>query len=776
MLKTLTKSTNILIIGGNGYIGVALVDYLTLKNNCKITIVDPCYYTEKDVFLPSAHMSDFEICYINCKYQELSKEFFREFSVIILLAGQGSVSNSSNMLNVIDNNIRNFAWLLDLITIDQKLIYASSSSVYGQTDNKDVNENFNNYKPYNFYDWSKQNIDQLISLISPKKHVYSLRFGTVNGFSRNLRNDVMINSMVFNAKTNNKIFVKNSEINRPILAIDDLCNAIYTIILNGKFELSGIYNLNSFNNTIGEIAHTVSNICNVPLSNYTNDAIINFKLQTKSYNFKINSQKFITAFNFEFKGTLESITNQLLDNWNNIQYSENRLVDKYNKTPKQSDNEIDNNLEQVGREEYYKNDKCIICQNKIHSLLDLGSQPLANNYNKIQCKNKEYPLHLYYCEYCYHVQLNCIVNPDILFKNYLYISGTSETLKQYFIDFSIHSLERLSSIKLGCKKIKVLDIACNDGSQLDAFKNYKDFDITTVGVDPAENIYKTLSNKKNHDIYCEFFTQSTVNKLKEKYGEFDIIIAQNVFAHISYPSLFLNLCKQILNDDGFIFIQTSQKDMILESKADTAYHEHISFFNSGSMNFLCNQNELVLNNVSENSIHGTSYIFEITKKTTIESNINEVLLKEINNKIYDKITYKNYKLNCIKYKNNLQNKLIDYKLQNKNIIGFCSSAKSNTILNFAKIDSDIIDFIIDENPLKIGLYAPGSNILITDISALKQINKNTIILNIGWNYEQEIIYKITKKLEEYNINFPITILNMDTLETQITTQIQSFEF
>lgn len=740
----------ILIIGGSGYIGVELVDYLLMINNkIDLTIVDPMYY---------GNVKSKTCNYINAKYQDLPEVFFKDFTDIILLGGQGSASNNKKILHVIDNNIRNFAWLLDLITPEQKFIFASSSSVYGQTDNKVVDEEFDKrsgYEPYNFYDWSKQNLDQLASLGLPnKKHFYSLRFGTVNGFSRNLRNDVMINSMVYNAKINKAIYVANNDINRPILAITDLCRAIHCIILNGTIELSGIYNLNSFNNTIGEIARGVSDICNVPLRPYENKSpIVNFKLQTRSYDFKIHSEKFISAFNFTFKETLRTITHELLNNWDKIEHFENRLDDRF--------------------ENYKIIDKCIICSKKIKSLLDLGSQPLANSYTKFDNTldynpvhlniEDKFPLHLHYCEYCYHVQLNCIVNPDILFKNYLYISGTSKTLLKYFDNFAINSLSRLSVKK---KVIKVLDIACNDGSQLDSFTKLinDDLEIITVGVDPAENIYKDISSKKNHDIYCEFFTQSSVDKLKEKYGDFDIIIAQNVFAHISYPSEFLNLCKQLINNNGFILIQTSQKNMILEGKADTAYHEHISFFNSFSMNLLCVNNGLVLNNITENPIHGTSYIFEITNKATVDSNLSTTLYTEKTNKLYDDNTYINYKLNCIKYVNNFQNKLIEYKLNNKQIIGFGSTAKSNTILNFAKINHEYIDYIIDENPLKQNLYTPGSNILITNTQSLKQITPNTIILIIAWNFYDEIKEKINKQLREYGINFPVTILNIDTLK------------
>jgi len=510
-----------LIIGGMGYIGVALVDYLIEHLNHSIVVID------SEEYCKSVKKRN-NVEYIVSEFQNLPKQYYLQFSNIILLAGQGSVSNSNNLINVINNNIKNFAWLLENITSSQKFIYASSSSIYGNTLDKEVDEDYSNtngYKPYNYYDWSKQTIDQLSELSN--KHYYSLRFGTVNGFSRNLRSDLMINSMIYNAKTNGKIFVSNKHINRPILGIQDLCRAVYTIVINGKQELSGVYNLNSFNSTIEQIATCVARSINVPCEELTTQTqVVNFKLQTKCYDFKIHSTKFIKNFNFQFQETITSIIDGLDNNWHLIENIQNRLP-------------------------YSITNKCRVCNTQTQLLLDLGNQPLANNYTyQYDTLEDTYPLCLHYCENCYHTQLNCVVPPEKLFKNYVYTSGTSKTLKHYFQEFALQTLSKLDKNK---QEIKVLDIACNDGSQLDMFHIDSSKKIITVGVDPAENIYKQISSfKTQHTIYCEFFNQQTVDKLIQKYGHFDIIIAQNVFAHIDNPSGFLHHAKQLMNQSNYI--------------------------------------------------------------------------------------------------------------------------------------------------------------------------------------------------------------------------------
>ena len=742
----------ILVIGGMGYIGVALVDYLRSidrdRRNSKIVVID-C-----ENYCGSVRKRE-DVEYVAVKFQSLQKEYFSQFSDIILLGGQGSVSNSKNVLNVMDNNIRNFAWLLENISDQQKLIYASSSSIYGHTNNEEVDEEYsrtNGYKPYNYYDWSKQTIDQLAELSN--KQYYSLRFGTVNGFSRNLRSDVMINSMSVNANKNGKIFVSNKDVNRPILGVGDLCRAIWSIVNNGRRELSGFYNLNSFNSTIGEIAKVVSDKWCVPCeeldknnTDNTDNVPINFKLRTNNYNFKIHSTKFMRAFNFEFKDTLEGIVDDLMERWQQIENFENRFDDNYIA--------------------YSMIENCRVCTTKTSYLLDLGEQPLANNYIKYQNDIEDkYPLYLHYCEHCYHVQLNCVVRPEKLFKNYVYTSGTSKTLQRYFKEFALQTLSKIDKNK---SEVRILDIACNDGSQLDMFYecmvNRK---IVTVGVDPAENIYKKISSyKKRHDIHCEFFTQTTVNKLVEKYGYFDIIIAQNVFAHIDNPGEFLKNARQLMNNESYLYIQTSQKNMILENQFDTAYHEHLSFFNVKSMKILCDKNDVVLCNVYENDIHGTSYIFEVKTNQIEDSNVDKVLKHEDERGLYSKNTYKRYNLQCLLYRNNFYNKILEYKLKDKQIIAFGSTAKSMTLLNFCDITNEHIDFMIDENPLKQGLYTPGSNILVCSISNLNRISKECVILITAWNFYREIKEKIEGTLKEMDNKFKVTLLNIDSLEEEI---------
>jgi len=306
----------ILLIGGNGYIGSKLLPYLKNLNH-DVTNVDICWFGHQ---FKETVVTD---------YRDLSHEYLNHFDTIILLAGHSSVKMSEGDLkSCYHNNVTNFVELLEKIKPSQKLIYASSSSVYGSVGGKTVTENYYGFKPYNQYDISKHCVD----LYAEKSDVefYGLRFGTLNGYAPITRTDVMINAMTSSALLNGeiKLYVKN--IMRPILGINDLCRGIEAIV-NCKEDKRGLYNLASFNKTAEQIAYEVSNTLDIPVVEYETDPtqVKNTKLQTKTYDFSISTRKFCREFNFKFEETVESITQGLKDNFNKIIKTDRSEVIEY---------------------------------------------------------------------------------------------------------------------------------------------------------------------------------------------------------------------------------------------------------------------------------------------------------------------------------------------------------------------------------------------------------------------------------------------------------------
>ena len=378
--------------------------------------------------------------------------------------------------------------------------------------------------------------------------------------------------------------------------------------------------------------------------------------------------------------------------------------------------------------------ECLCCgSERLKLVLDLNEQPLANSFKKTAEEDEPtFPLRLNICEACTHLQLSHAVNPDLLFKNYLYVSGTSQTLRDYFDWFAKETLTYAPAAET------VLDIACNDGSQLNSFKA---LGLKTYGVDPAENLHPLSS--ANHDVVCDYFT----DKYAYHYGSknLDIITAQNVFAHNSYPLEFLKQCKEIMHDASVLFIQTSQADMIRNNEFDTIYHEHLSFFNASSMSALAHRAGLHLIDIRKTPIHGNSYMF-VFSKTPKKGNVESVLVEEREQGLQDMNTYLAYADHCHTIIGDLNSTLDHYRGLGYTLVGYGAAAKGNTLLNFGKTK---LDMIIDDNPMKQGLYSPGISIPVLAIDTLDSLGDTKVaFVPLAWNFFKEISSKIKTKRDQ----------------------------
>lgn len=374
-----------------------------------------------------------------------------------------------------------------------------------------------------------------------------------------------------------------------------------------------------------------------------------------------------------------------------------------------------------------ENTECLACGSKnIHTALDLGVQPLANSYKKnITDSEERYPLAVRLCHDCYHLQLSHTVDPEIIYKNYLYATGTNKTIQEYSQWFAYFCLEYAP------KSYSVLDIGCNDGTQLDYFKKIA---FKTYGIDPAENLYDRSS--ANHDVVCDFFNPAAVPRLlKNKY---DIITAQNVCAHSPNPLNFLQSCRELMQENTLLFVQTSQADMVLNNEFDTIYHEHANFFNSNSMFKLAQRAGLHLIDVVKTPIHGNSYIFVLSLKNSRQNHVQNIIAME--SKLLKKSTYDSWRSAVESNVAQLVSTLDRLQHQGYALIGYGAAAKGNTLLNYADID---LDFIVDDNPLKQSLYTPGKSIPIVGIDRLDNSNYGRIVfVPLAWNFFDEIRTRI----------------------------------
>lgn len=476
-------------------------------------------------------------------------------------------------------------------------------------------------------------------------------------------------------------------------------------------RITGVFNLNN-SNTINSL-----------------ETLLNYK-HTIDSNININEMSITEHDNIIGKRSNNIVSNSKLLN----------VIETIDLDSKKSLTNIISNMKNICRELKF----CLCCKSEnLKSILNLGYQPLANDFHKKNEYCNFYPLHLKYCNKCYHCQLSHAVNPDILFKNYKYVSGTSQTGLKFFKD----NADMINNLFNSDNDKKILDIACNDGSQLNYFK---ELNWETHGIDPAKNLCP-IAEEFGHKIVCDYFNEETAKKYYVNNNiKFLVITAQNVFAHTEFIDSFLQGCKLLMDNNSSLFIQTSQRDMIINGEFDTTYHEHISFYSTRSMRTLIERNGLILYKVREHSIHGRSFIFEIKlnnngEKITLESELEEEKIGLYTPTIYDK-----FNLSAHKTINNLTNLIKEYRENNYNIIGYGAAAKGQTLICYGNID---LDYIIDENELKIGTYSPKLDIPIVSLNHFEQdTSKNILIIILAWNFADEIIRKIQNSANFKNKN------------------------
>lgn len=299
----------VLIIGGCGYIGTRL-SYALTQQGFDILSIDLQWFGNYSIF--TNELSD---------YANLTPEFLSQFRTVILLAGHSSVKMCENNLrSCFNNNVANFVSLLGKLNKDQRLIYASSSSIYGGLSESEIPETSTEYRALNYYDLSKYEIDSYARL-STNLEYYGLRFGTVNGYSLNFRDDIMLNAMYRTSVQEGVVKISNVKIRRPILGLSDLCNAILAIIKVGDYSKRGIYNLASFNAQVGTIGKDAAD--------FLSSRLIVSDDRPNAYDFTISTKSFSNAFNFEFHDSISSILTEISRGQAQLKFTNRNTPVKY---------------------------------------------------------------------------------------------------------------------------------------------------------------------------------------------------------------------------------------------------------------------------------------------------------------------------------------------------------------------------------------------------------------------------------------------------------------
>ena len=380
---------------------------------------------------------------------------------------------------------------------------------------------------------------------------------------------------------------------------------------------------------------------------------------------------------------------------------------------------------------------CRICgSDNIEEVLDLGEQPPANSlYRSDEKRPPDVPLRLMYCQKCSTVQLGEDVDPEYLFGEYLWVTGTSATAEQYSHEFAKKALSQVVDQN---KSPYIVEIASNDGTFL---KRFIEKGCKVLGIDPAKNIAE-LAVKNGIPTKADFFTLDLAERLVEKEGKADIVFARNVIPHVKEIHSVIGGINTLINEGGVGIIEVHNAGLILEElHYDYIYHEHLFYYTLKTISGLIERYGLHVFDVMLSPISGGSWViyFSKNKKEKTKELIKHEK-KELENNINSYHRWVEFSDQVTVHSEELKQMVMQ---NDKKIPAYGASARSSTLLNFCGITNKHISVVIDKNPMKNGLMTAGSNIPVVSFEdGLKEIKSSEKILLLAWNFQDEIVQEL----------------------------------
>jgi SAM-dependent methyltransferase len=383
---------------------------------------------------------------------------------------------------------------------------------------------------------------------------------------------------------------------------------------------------------------------------------------------------------------------------------------------------------------------CRFCRSALsRTFADLGVSPVANAFlrrDQLNTMEPFYPLHAYVCDECLLVQLEDFEAPEKIFNDhYAYFSSYSDSWLNHARRYT-----ELMTAQLGLNENSfVVEIASNDGYLLQYFVQDG---IPVLGIEPSSNV-ASAAKSKGVDTWMKFFTAESARELATKRRKADLLLGNNVLAHVPALNDFVAGLKILLADDGVITMEFPHLLCLMqENQFDTIYHEHFSYFSLLAVSRIFAAHGLRIFDVDQLAPHGGSLrIFaahEDSRRWQTQPSVATLLAEERCAGLDHAACYSAFADQVIKTKFALLDFLVQAKLEGKKIVGYGAPAKGNTLLNFCGIRSDFIDFTVDRSPHKQGMFLPGTRILIEGPAKIFEV-KPEYVLILPWNLQDEIV-------------------------------------
>jgi SAM-dependent methyltransferase len=384
---------------------------------------------------------------------------------------------------------------------------------------------------------------------------------------------------------------------------------------------------------------------------------------------------------------------------------------------------------------------CRLCgSSEVAFLFSLAPTPPANalvSATHVGVQQEVFPLDICWCENCTHVQLLDILDPKLLFANYVYVSGTSPSFVRHFEEYS-DLISRFVRLPRGAL---VVDVGSNDGTLLRAFKERHGAAI--LGIEPAAKL-AAGATAAGLETIADYFTSALAKKIAFEHGKAALVTANNVFAHIDDLSGFADGVRALLAPDGvFVFEVSYLFDVVTKTLFDTIYHEHLSYHSVGPLISFFENHGLELIEAIRVPTHGGSLrgLVQLHNGPRRRgSSITELLLleHEIGLKVASTYLKMSGRINSIREE--LNELLMKLRQRGNSIAGFGAPAKATTLMHHFGIGSELIDFIVDDSPLKQGKFTPGMHIQVLSARAIQNLKPDYLLI-LAWNFAAEIIAK-----------------------------------